>query len=254
MRQSLSLISMFFVVTSTAFAQSVTDEIAAGDRAYAALDESAALDHYQKAAAAEPRNYEALWKASRSAIDLGIPAAGAAKRNGLFSTAEQYGRRAVAVNPGDAEGHFVLAWALGKTALSQSASKRVKYGTEVHNHAVECLRLKPAHAGCLHVMGVWNAEIMRLNSFVRLIARSILGGRVFGEASWKEAVRYMEAAVAAEPQRVVHRLDMGEVYRDAGQKDKAREQFETGLRLPSTDFNDPRFKGDIEADLDRFGT
>jgi len=250
MRKGLCLISML-VFTSTAFAQTATDEIAAGDRAYAALDETAALDHYRKAASADPRNYEALWKASRSAIDLGIPAASPTTRNGLFATAEQYGRRAVAVNPGDAEGHFVLAWALGKTALTQSASKRVKYGTDVHNHATECLRLKPAHAGCLHIMGVWNAEIMRLNSIVRLIAKSILGGRVFGEASWKEAQRYMEAAVAAEPQRVVHRLDLGEVYRDMGQKDKAREQFETGLRLPSTDFNDPRFKADIKDDLDR---
>jgi tetratricopeptide (TPR) repeat protein len=251
MRKSLCLISMLVVFTSTAFAQTATDEIAAGDRAYAALDETAALDHYQKAAAADPRNYEALWKASRSAIDLGIPAAGAARGNALFTTAEQYGRRAVAVNPGDAEGHFVLAWALGKTALTKSASQRVKYGTDVHTHAMECLRIKPGHAGCLHVMGVWNAEIMRLNSFTRLIAKSILGGRVFGEASWKEAARYMEAAVAAEPQRVVHRLDLGEVYRDMGQKDKAREQFETGLRLPSTDFNDPRFKADIKADLNR---
>jgi hypothetical protein len=47
---------------------------------------------------------------------------------------------------------------------------------------------------------------------------------------------------------------MGEVYRDSGQKDKAREQFETGLKLPSTDFNDPRFKGDIREDLDRLGS
>jgi len=251
MRQSLSLISMLLVFTSTALAQSATDEITAGARAYATLDEVAALNHYQKAATADPKNYEALWKASRSAIDLGIPAPDASKRNALFLTAEQYGRKAVAVNPGDPEGHFVLAWALGKTALTQSASKRVKYGTEVHTHAVECLRIKPSHAGCLHIMGVWNAEIMRLNSFVRLIAKSILGGRVFGEASWKEAVRYMEAAVAAEPERVVHRLDMGEVYRDSGQKDKAREQFEAGLKLPSTDFNDSRFKSDIRADLNR---
>lgn len=253
MRHSLS-IAMLVLFTSAAYGQTATDEIAAGDRAYAVLDESAALDHYQKAAAADPKSYEALWKASRSAIDLGIPAPDANRRNGLFATAEQYGRRAVAVNPGDPEGHFVLAWALGKTALTQSASKRVKYGTEVHNHAIECLRLKPNHAGCLHIMGVWNAEIMRLNSFVRLVAKSILGGRVFGEASWKEAVRYMEAAVAAEPQRVVHRLDMGEVYRDTGQTAKAREQFNMGLRLPSTDFNDPRFKGDIRADLDRLGS
>ena len=103
-------------------------------------------------------------------------------------------------------------------------------------------------------MGVWNAEIMRLNGFVRLVAKSVLGGKVFGSASWKEAVRYMEAAVAAEPQRVVHRLDMGEIYRDVGDKAKARAQFETGLSLPATDYNDRRFKTEILADLQRLGS
>lgn len=234
--------------------QTVDEEIRAGNRAYDARDLTTALDRYEKAIAAEPKSYEALWKASRTAIDLGRPASTAAKRNALFSSAEQYARRAVAANPGDAEGHFVLAWALGRTALSQSPRGRVKYGTEVRSHALECLRLKSAHAGCLHIMGVWNAEIMRLNAVVRLIARNVLGGRAFGSASWKEAVRYMEAAVATEPERIVHRLDMGEIYRDVGEKQKAREQFETGLSLPATDYNDPRFKAEIRHHLDRLGT
>lgn len=244
---------MLIAIGSPATAQTGADELAAGDRAYAALEVPSALDHYAKAIAVDPRNYEALWKGARAAIDLGTPAPDAAKRNALFSTAEQYGRTAVAVNPGDADGHFVLAWALGKTALMQSAKNKVKYGTDVRAQALECLRLRPAHAGCLHVMGVWNAEIMRLNGFVRLIARSILGGHVFGAASWKEAVRYMEAAVSAEPERVVHRLDMGEIYRDAGDKVKARAQFEAGLKLPSVDYNDRRFKAEIQNDLDRLG-
>lgn len=234
-------------------AQAGSEQVIAGDRAYAALEIPAALEHYQKAIVADPRNYEALWKAARAAMDLGIPAPDAAKRTSFYSTAEQYGRKAVAVNPGDAEGHFVLAWALGKTALAQSPRGRVKYGTEVRAQALDCLRLKSSHAGCLHVMGMWNAEIMRLNSFVRLIARSILGGRVFGSANWKEAVRYMEGAVAAEPERIVHRLDMGEIYRDTGDKAKARAQFEAGIRLPATDYNDLRFKSEIQADLDRLG-
>lgn len=254
MRTSVCTALLIFFASSAAVAQTASEEVTAGDRAYDALDVPAALQHYQKAIELEPANYDALWKASRAAIDLGIPAPTEDKRNALFATAEQYGRRAVAANPGDAEGHFVLAWVLGKTALTQSPRARVKYGTAVHDQATECLRLKPSHAGCLHVMGVWNAEIMRLNSFVRLIARSVLGGRVFGEASWKEATHYMEAAVAAEPQRVVHRLDMGEVYRDTGDKARARAEFETGLKLPSRDYNDRRYKADIQADLDRLGT
>ncbi len=234
-------------------AQTGGEQVIAGDRAYAALEMPSALDHYQKAIAVDPRNYEALWKAARAAMDLGLPAADAARRTAFYSTAEQYGRTAAAVNPGDPEGHFVLAWALGKTALTQGARGRVKYGKEIRLHALECLRINPGYAGCLHIMAMWNAEIMRLNGLVRLIARNFLGGRVFGSANWKEAVRYMEAAVAAEPERVVHRLDMGEIYRDSGDKAKARAQFEAGLRLPATDYNDRRFKSEIQADVDRLG-
>jgi tetratricopeptide (TPR) repeat protein len=254
MRLSVCTTVMLLAVAGVARGQSAEEQVKAGDRAFDAMDLTTALDLYGKAIAAEPRNYEALWKASRTSVELGIPASTEAKRNAYFSSGEQYARRAVAANPGDAEGHFVLGWVLGKTALSQSPRGRVKYGNEVRSHALECLRLKPTHAGCLHIMGVWNAEIMRLNSFVRLIARSVLGGRAFGSASWKEAVRYMEASVAAEPQRVVHRLDMGEIYRDVGEKQKAKQQFETGLSLPATDYNDRRFKAEIRRDLDRLGT
>ena len=35
----------------------------------------------------------------------------------LYDRGEQYARRSVALKPGDAEGHFALARALGKTAL-----------------------------------------------------------------------------------------------------------------------------------------
>jgi tetratricopeptide (TPR) repeat protein len=254
MRLSFVSAAMFLLVATAVHAQSADDQVTAANRAYADQDVPAALALYEKALAVDPKNYEALWKGARAAIDLGTPVNDAARRKALYATAEQYARRAVAVNPGDADGHFVLAWALGKTALTQSARGRVKYGTEVRSHALECLRLRPGHAGCLHVMGVWNAEIMRLNGFVRLVARNILGGKVFGSASWPEAVRYMEAAVAAEPNRVVHRLDMGEIYRDVGDKTKARAQFETGLALPVTDYNDRRFKGEIQADLQRLGS
>ena len=227
---------------STARAQTAAEHIAIGDRDYVALDAPSALAHYEKAFAADPRSYEALWKASRSAIDIGSYAPDAARRNGLFASGEQYARRAIALNPQDDEGHFSLARALGKTALTQSPKGRVKYATEIRAQALECLRINPGHAGCLHVMGMWNAEVMRLNSFTRLIAKNILGGRVFGTASWKEAVRYMEASVAAEPDRIVHRVDLAEVYDDVGEKAKAKVEREAALRLPIGDVNDKFYK------------
>ena len=61
-------------------------------------------------------------------------------------------------------------------------------------------------------MGMWNAEVMRLNGFTRMMAKNFLGGKVFGQASWPEAKRYMEESVANEPDRIVHRVDLAGVY------------------------------------------
>jgi hypothetical protein len=74
---------------------------------------------------------------------------------------------------------------------------------------------------------------------------------VFGAASWKEAVRYMEASVRSEPDRIVHHLDLGEVYSDVGEKTKARIEYETLLRLPETDMNDAAYKAQARAALSR---
>jgi tetratricopeptide (TPR) repeat protein len=237
------------ILTSAVEGQSAADQITLGDRAYSALDAPTALARYESAIAADPKNYEALWKASRSAIDVGSYVADESKRTALFGRGEQYARRALALEPADAEGHFALARALGKTALSQSPRGRIRYAKEIRNNALECLRLAPRHAGCLHVMGMWNAEVMRLNSITRLIAKNVLGGGVFGSASWKEAVRYMEASVASEPERIVHHLDLGSVYQDVGERAKARVEFETAVRLPVTDFNDPVYKAEAKTRL-----
>jgi hypothetical protein len=37
-------------------------------------------------------------------------------------------------------------------------------------------------------------------------------------------------------------VDLGEIYSDTGDKAAARAEFETALRLPVTDVNDPGYK------------
>jgi tetratricopeptide (TPR) repeat protein len=248
---SIRLLLVLMAAATTAAAQTAGEHIAMGDRDYVAMNAQSALNHYEQASKIDPSSYEALWKASRSAIDIGSYSNDQARRTALFSSGEQYARRALALNPGDAAGHFSMARALGKTALTQSARGRIRYATEIRAQALECLRIDPKHPGCLHVMGMWNAEVMRLNSLTRMVAKNILGGRVFGSASWKEALRYMEASVEIEPERIVHRIDLGEVYLDVGEKAKAKTEFETVLRLASTDVNDGVYKSQAKAALSR---
>jgi hypothetical protein len=59
------------LAASMAGAQTAADHIALGDKEYVAMNAPAALQHYEEAIKLDPKNYEALWKASRSDVDLG---------------------------------------------------------------------------------------------------------------------------------------------------------------------------------------
>jgi FimV-like protein len=117
----------------------------------------------------------------------------------------------------------------------------------VRDEALAALRLDPKHDGALHVMGEWNAEVMRLSGFERFMARNFLGGKVFNSASWDEAQRYLEEAVQVAPTRLTHRIDLAQVYFDRGDKAKAREQVDYILRAPSTEASDPAYKQQAAA-------
>jgi tetratricopeptide (TPR) repeat protein len=249
MRLVIAVIATVISVSRAAHGQSAAEQIALGDRDHAALNPAGALKHYEAALAVDPNNSDALTKAAYDAVDLGEFNPNADQQTALYRSAEQYARRAVAANPGSAEAHFQLALALGRNALTMGARDRVKFAGEVRAQALEALRLDPKHAGALHVMGVWNAEVMRLNGLTRLIARKLLGGEVFSEASWDNAQTYLERAVALDPNHITHRLDLAAVYVDRGEKAKAIEQYEWIARAPVTDFNDPSYKQDAARRL-----
>jgi len=230
-------------------AQSAAEQIALGDQATAAMDAVQAYAHFRDAIAADSNNYDALWKASREAVDLGEFEPDKARQKEYFAEGEQYARRAVQVRPDDAEGHFTLARALGRVALTLGKKDRVKYGKEVRTEALEALKYDSLHAGALHVLGRWNAEIMRLSGFSRFFAKTFLGGDILGKASWDSAVYYMAKSVQLEPNRLVHHLDYAEVLYDRNKGDdrtKAREQLELVINGQATEYNVKNYKKEAE--------
>ena len=240
---------MIGALPARVMAQGAAEHIALGDRAHAAMDAPAALQHYEAAIKAEPNNYEALWKATREAVDVGEFNPDAKERDRLYSQAELYARRAVDANPNDAEGHFHLARALGRKALSLGKRDQVKYAGDVRNQALEALKLDPKHAGAEHVMGMWNYNIMKLSGVTRFMAKTFLGGKVFDSANWNDAQRYMEESVANEPERLVHHLDLARVYVARGMKDKARAQYEATVNGKPTEYNDKHFQAEAAKEL-----
>jgi tetratricopeptide (TPR) repeat protein len=231
---------------ASARAQTPAEHIAAGDKDRN-MEPAGALKHFEAALAAEPNNYEALYKAADAAVQAGQLATDQEAGRALYKKAEAYARRAVQVNPNDAEGHFQLARAIGRNAQTMGSRDRVKFGGVVRAEALEALRLDPKHDGALHVMGEWNAEVMRLSGIARFMAKNFLGGRVFDSANWDDAQRYLEEAVQIAPTRLVHRIDLAQVYVDRNNKAKAREQVDYILKAPVLEASDTKYKRDAEA-------
>ncbi|MEP6621877.1 MAG: hypothetical protein ABJE47_21315 [bacterium] len=230
-------------------AQTAAERTALGDRDHAAMDAPSALHHYEEAIKLDPKAYDALCKATREAVDVGLYASDEQERNRLFSLAEQYARRAVEVNGQDAEGHFQLARALGRKALTLGKKDQVKYAGDVRTEALAALAINPNDPGAMHVMGMWNYNVLRLNGLVRFLAIRVLGGKTFESAKWDDAQKFMESATALDPKVLVHHLDLARVYAARDNKEKAREQYNFVIKGTATDYNDKHYKAEAAEEL-----
>jgi Flp pilus assembly protein TadD len=59
----------------------------------------------------------------------------------------------------------------------------------------------------------------------------------------------MQRASALEPDRIVHRLELAAIYADTGDKARARQEYETVLRLKPMDFNDKHYQEQARKEL-----
>ena len=228
-------------------AQSAAAHVAAGDSAYAALRAPDARRHYLAALAVDSSSGDALWRASRTESELAEYDTAPAHAAELRADAERHARAAVRKAPKNAQAHFVLAVALGRTALTISTVERLPYATDIHSEVGACLALAPKHAGCLHVRALWAAEYMRLGSFTRDLANTMSGGTLFATVTWDEAERDLREAIELEPKRAIHHFDLARILADQGKTDSARAELQATVDAPSLDYNDSHYRADATA-------
>ena len=226
-------------------AQQAADHVALGIAAEEAHDLKTALQHYQAALDQDSLNYQANW---RGALTLGIlgdeirNSKKNAERDSLYALAERYARRAVAADPAGADGHFALAASGGRSALTMGKKARIRQASLIRSEALKTLALNPKHDGAYHILGRWNAEIMRLSGFSRFFAKSFLGAGVFNKASWSQAIYNMEKATQLDPGRIYHHLELAEIYLDRKRLDDANAQLKLVDSLPEREIMDSVYK------------
>ena len=230
---------------ATLVAQNASDHVGLGNAAMQVHDLRTALAHYQAALALDSTAYEANWRAAITLLDEGqqIPdSVKSPERDSLYARAERLARRAVAADSLGADGHFALAAAVGRASLTMGKKDRIRRARLIRDEAQRAIELNPRHDGAYHILGRWNAEIMRLSGLSRFFAKRLLGAGVFGEASWEGAVSNMERAVALDPGRLYHRLELAEIYVDRKRYDDARTELAQLAALPDREIMDSVYR------------
>jgi regulator of microtubule dynamics protein 3 len=248
-RIALATLLMLFTAPPLA-AQSAPDHVALGVAAMQVHDLHTALAHYEAALALDSTAYEANWRAALALLDEGeqIPdSVKSPERDSLYARAERLAHRAVAADSNRAEGHFALAAAVGRASLTMGKKERIRRARIIRDEALRTLAIDPRHDGAYHILGRWNAEIMRLSGLSRFFAKNLLGAGIFNEASWEEAVSDMERAVALDPGRLYHRLELAEIYVDRKRYDDARSELAQLEALPDREIMDSVYRRQAEA-------
>lgn len=130
------------------------------------------------------------------------------QRRAAYERGAQLADRAVALREADAEAHYLYAANAGSAAQLKGVMASALTIRDLKKHVKRALELRPDHAPSLHMMGMMLEELPWM-----------LGGNA------AEALRYLERAVAVDPQYEHARLDLAKAYVKRGNRQAARREL-----------------------------
>ena len=235
------LISLAVIgVTLAAHAQSAGELLRSGDALDAEHRNQEALAIYLKADALQPDDAEILRKIAKQYSQQVVSESRSPENKELARKALDFALRAVKCDPDNANARLSLAICYGKAAFLEGARRRIEMSRLIREEAEAALQLDPRSDYAWHVLGRWNYELANFNAALRFLAETVYGK--LPDASNERAGECFEKAVAIQPDRVIHHVELGRTYAALGRKQEARAELNKGLALPSREKDDNESK------------
>lgn len=199
-----------------------------------------ALEFYLPAEQLQPANAALLVKISRQyALKMNdLPNKNAKLTAGR--TALGYAKRAVKADGKSSDAHLSVAICLGKLTPHLGAREKVEMSREIKQEADLAVKLNPQSDLAWQVLGRWHQELANIGFATRTLAKIVYGG--LPQASNERAVECFRKAMALNPKRLVHVIELGRTLELMDQDDAARKYLQQGLAMPDRDKDDPETK------------
>lgn len=119
------------------------------------------------------------------------------KQEPIYVKAEQYARKAIALDNKNSDAYFELARALGRLSQLRGvlAALSQGLGSQIREALDSALQFEPKHVQSLVAYGLWHSEI---------VAKGV--GWLYG-ANFEAAIGYFERAIKLEPKMIIPKVE-----------------------------------------------
>jgi tetratricopeptide (TPR) repeat protein len=236
----LAVVSALLLVQIASAAESAEDLIDQGKVFERKFKANEALPLYLSAEKIEPKNPELLVRIARQYRYLMTDASDTQEKLRLGHLALDYSERAAACGPKDCDAQLAPAITLGKMLPYMPVKEQVAASPKIKESVDKALAIDPRNDNAWHILGRWNRVLAEISS-----AKRFLAGMIYGQlpkGSIDEAEQDMKKAIAINPHRLMHYIELGRIYAMMGRKDEARELINKGLGMPDAEKDDPETK------------
>ena len=221
-------------------AESAEELIQKGDVFYDKLQAAEALKFYLPAERLDPDNVRLLVRISREYRHLMSDATNAKEKLQLGNTAVAHAQRAVALAPNNPETQLALAISYGKMLPLEGTKQQIANSRLIKIAVDKVIALDPTNGLAWHVLGRWYRALADVGTVKRVFAQIAYGK--LPPAKYEDAVQCFEKAIALNPNRLMHYIELGRTYAQMGRGADAREFITKGLAMPETEKDDPETK------------
>ena len=230
------LISIFASITSASASENFATLVEKGDIHDRENQNEQALGYYLPAEKINPKDSALLVKIARQYLFRMNELPTKADKIQSARTALKYAERAVAVAPSECNSHLSVAICWGKLTPFLGNKEKIAASRQIKVSADRAVKLDPKNDYAWHLVGRWHQELANMGVATRAVAKLIYGE--LPAASNEDAVACFKKAIALNPKRLIHVVELGRTYAKMGRKEEARKTIQQGLGMPNLEKDD----------------
>lgn len=237
----VTFMGMLVLMSGRLSADTAQELIQKGDGFDQRLQAATALEYYLPAELIEPGNVDLLVRIARQYRHLMSKTSSKTEKLRLGHISLDYAQRAAVLAPNDSEAQLSPAISYGKMLPFMGSKDQFNASPRIRVAVERALALDPTNDTAWHILGRWNRVLADVGAVKRALAGAIYGQ--LPKTTNEEAERCLKKAIALNPNRLMHYVELGRVYVQMGRKKEARQAFEKGLGLPNREIDDPEMRG-----------